>query len=106
MKADFRPALRIILWSVAALLGASVLWAGYLALRYSPEYMIRDNFRNLGTVYDYKFFPERKLTASPSPFSFWRDNSKELQVQDAFTSGLELGSLDAFLEDTGTQAFL
>jgi CubicO group peptidase (beta-lactamase class C family) len=78
----------------------------YLSLRYSPEYMNRELFHELDNVYSYRFFPERKLTASPDPFSFAADPSQEQLVREAFQSGAKVNDLDALLEKTDTQAFL
>ena len=41
---------RAVLLGVLALLGLLLLFTGYLSLRYSPEYMVRDLFTNLGTL--------------------------------------------------------
>jgi CubicO group peptidase (beta-lactamase class C family) len=79
---------------------------GYFSLRYSPEYVYRELFMNLGTVYDYRVLPERKLTASPNPFQFAADPSQEARVVSAFQSNPDIGNLDSFLTDTRTQAFL
>jgi hypothetical protein len=62
---------------------------------------------NLGTPYDFRILPEqKKLTASPDPFRFNMDATREAQVQSAFQSNPEIMNPDSFLADTGTQAFL
>jgi CubicO group peptidase (beta-lactamase class C family) len=78
----------------------------FLSLRYSPEYMVREYFMDMGDTDDYLTLPSRKLTTSPNPFQFGVDTSKETLVQEAFQSGAKIEDLDAFLEDTGTWAFL
>lgn len=78
----------------------------YLSLRYSPEYMKRELFHELDNVYSYRYYPERKLSASPETFTFESDTSQEPLVEEAFQSGPAIDDLDAFLENTGTQAFL
>jgi hypothetical protein len=105
MKISYRLVLRIACgesWD-SSLAG---VWMAYLSLRYSPEYMLRENFRDLGTVYDYRFFPERKLSTSPDPFTFKTDSSQEAKVQEAFSSVNDSMELDSFLGSTRTQAFL
>ncbi len=97
--------LRVLAIAVLALVLLAVAWAAYLSLRYSPEYMSRELFRDLGNVYDYRFFPQRKLTASSEPFHF-KEAPQEAAVQQAFESGVGSGKLDAFLDGSGTHAFL
>jgi CubicO group peptidase (beta-lactamase class C family) len=107
MNKTFRLILRIVLWGILVFVVLFGSLYGYLSLRYSPEYVNRELFTNLGTVYDYRVLPERKLSASPAPFRFATDTSKETLVQDTFQTNPGLGNnLDTFLEDTGTQAFL
>jgi CubicO group peptidase (beta-lactamase class C family) len=106
MKKTSKLVLRMILWGALILLGLFIILNASIALRYSPEYVYRELFMNLGSVYDYRVLPERKLTASPDPFQFAVDTSRETQVQDAFRSNPGGKELDAFLADTGTQAFL
>ncbi len=105
MKINPKLILRVLGLSVLAVVMLLGSWMAYLSLRYSPEYMSRELFHDLGNVYDYRFFPERKLTASSQPFHFKAD-LQEAAVQQAFESGLEYGKLDVFLDGTGTQAFL
>jgi CubicO group peptidase (beta-lactamase class C family) len=97
---------KALLVVVAVLAGFTVFIMAYLSLRYSPEYMNRELFHNLDHVYAYRYFPERKLTASPNSFSFAVDTSQEQLVQEAFQSGPKISDLDAFLDRTDTQAFL
>jgi CubicO group peptidase (beta-lactamase class C family) len=107
MKKAAKLILRIILWSALVFIGLFILLYGYLSLRYSPGYVYRELFQNVGTVYDYRLLPERKLTASPAPFRFTEDVSKEKLVQETFQSNPDIeNNLDAFLAGTGTQAFL
>lgn len=106
MNIKFKSILRFALWGALIILGVYVLLFGYIALRYSPEYVVRELFMNLGTVYDYRILPERKLTASPDPFRFTADQSRESAVQAAFQTNPGIDNLDAFLADTDTQAFL
>jgi CubicO group peptidase (beta-lactamase class C family) len=87
-------------------LGVFVLLYGYISLRYSFDYVYRELFMNLGTVYDYRVLPERKLDASPDPFLFNTDTSRDVLVQETFEINPDIPDLDAFLEETGTQAFL
>ncbi len=105
MKINPKLILRVLGLGVLAVVMLLGSWMAYLSLRYSPEYMSRELFHDLGNVYDYRFFPERKLTASRQPFHF-KEDLQETVVQQAFESGLEYGKLDTFLDGTGTQAFL
>jgi CubicO group peptidase (beta-lactamase class C family) len=106
MKKNLWRVLRIALWGALALLGVFVILYGYTAVRYSPEYVYRELFMDLGTVYDYRVLPERKLVASPNPFQFAVDASREAQVQQAFESNPAVKDLNTFLAGTATQAFL
>ena len=106
MKKNLWRVLRIALWGTLTLLGLFVILHVYIASRYSPEYVYRELFMNLGNVYDYRVLPERKLVASPNPFRFAVDTSREAQVQQAFQSSPGVNDLDAILAGTGTQAFL
>lgn len=106
MKKTSTLVLRIILWGALILLGLFIILNVSIALRYSPQYVYREIFMNMGNVYDYRILPERTLTASPIPFSFAENKSMETQVKAAFQSNSEIKDLDTFLADTGTQAFL
>jgi CubicO group peptidase (beta-lactamase class C family) len=106
MKKTSTLVLRIILWGALILLGLFIILNVSIALRYSPQYVYREIFMNMGNVYDYRILPERTLTASPIPFSFTENKSMETQVKAAFQSNSEIKDLDTFLADTGTQAFL
>lgn len=98
--------LRTTLWVALILLGVFVLLYGYICLRYSPGYVYRELFLNLGTAYDFRILPERLLTANPNPFKFATDSSLETIVQTTFQTNPEIKNLDTFLADTGTLAFL
>ena len=65
MKKKIFLVLRILLWGALALLGLFVIQIAFLSLRYSPGYMVNEVFRDMGTPYDFRFLPERKLAASP-----------------------------------------
>jgi CubicO group peptidase (beta-lactamase class C family) len=104
-KTSLKLVLRILLFGALTLLVLFAAWAAFLSFRYSPEYMRRELFQDLGNVYDYRFFPQRKLTASNAPFHF-KEDLQEAAVQQAFESATEYGDLDAFLDGSGTQAFL
>ncbi len=106
MNKKIKLALRIFLWSALIVVGLFVIINGFIALRYSLGYAYRELFMDLGTPYDYRILPERKLAASPNPFKFAVDNSKESLVQQTFQSNPTIQNLDLFLADTGTQAFL
>jgi hypothetical protein len=77
---------KVLLVVAAVVLGLLLFEMAYLSLRYSPEYMNREIFHNLNTVYDYRFFPERKLAASPNPFSFVADASPGLVTRNRYSA--------------------
>lgn len=106
MKHISKSILKITLWG--ALIVAMLFLANmaFLSLRYSPEYMVRALFMDLGDTDDYLTLPSRELTASPNPFQFGVDTSKEKLIQETFQTGAKIKDLDAFLEGTGTWAFL
>ena len=104
-KKSLKLFLRVLSLGVLVVALLAIGWAGYLSLRYSPEYMSRELFHDLGNVYDYRFFPERKLMASSQPFHF-KEDLQDAAVQQAFESGTAYGKLEAFLESSGTQSFL
>lgn len=106
MNNTLKRLLRYGLWGALIFLGLFVLLYGYISLRYSPGYMVNEIFRDLGTPYDYRVLPERKLTASSDPFMFTVDDTREARVQQAFQTNPAITDLDTFLADTGTQAFL
>ena len=86
--------LRVLVIGVPVLILLGTIWPVYLSLRYSPEYMSRELFHDLGNVYDYRFFPERRLIASSEPFHF-KEAPQEAVVQQAFESATEYGKLDS-----------
>ncbi len=106
MSKNLKLTLRIFLATVLVLSGLFIFMIGFMSLRYSPGYMVREIFGHMGTAYDYRTLPARGLTASPNPFTFAVDSTKEGQVQATFQSNPKIKSLDAFLADSGTQAFL
>ncbi len=106
MNQKLKLILRYALFGALALIGLFVIINGFIALRYSPEYAYRELFMDLGTPYDYRILPERKLAASSNPFMFAVDNSKESLVQRTFQSNPKIQNLDSLLAGTGTQAFL
>lgn len=106
MKSAFKPILRIVLWSALIVLGLFLAKMAFLSLRYSPVYMVRELFMDLGDTDDYLTLPSRELRASPIPFQFGTDTSKERLIEKSFQSGANIPDLDAFLEETGSWAFL
>jgi CubicO group peptidase (beta-lactamase class C family) len=106
MKRTLKVAVWIVLGAILGVLVFFLGWMAYLSLRFSPEYMKREMFQHLGTVYDYRVLPEKKLSASPSPFRFSEDPSQEALVEGAFEANPMIPDLESFLEATNTQAFL
>ena len=106
MKKNLKLGLRILLYGVLTIVGLFLVLAVFLSLRYSPVYMYRELLTKGASPYDFRFLPERLLTASPHPYLFAVDPSKEILVQEAFQSNPTIKDLDSFLASTGTQAFL
>ncbi len=98
--------LRILLWGLGLFLVFAAAIALYLSLRYSPTYLVREWFSDMGSSDDYLTLPNRPLTASPQPFEFKSNPAAEAQVRAAFQEDPEVPDLEAFLADTGSQAFL
>jgi CubicO group peptidase (beta-lactamase class C family) len=74
-------------------------------LIYPRQYVVRVLAWRDSDVRDYQKFPERLLKKSPSPFYFARDLDEE-RVRTLFESNPQIDNLDAFLAETGTQAFI
>jgi CubicO group peptidase (beta-lactamase class C family) len=106
MNKTLKLVLRTTLWGALVLLGLFVILYVIIAVRYSPKYVYRELFMNLGGAYDFRILPERKLTASPDPFRFTVEPSKSTLVQETFQSDPRVKNLDDFLASTGSQAFL
>lgn len=106
MKNTFKLVLRIIVWGTITVVVLFLAKMAFLSLRYSTGYMVREYFMDLGNADDYLTLPARELTASPDPFQFAVDTSKEMLVQETFESGAGIENIDAFLADTGTWAFM
>jgi CubicO group peptidase (beta-lactamase class C family) len=106
MNKAIKKFLQYILWGALALVGLIVILYAIIAIRYSPEYVYRELFMNLGGPYDFRILPSRTLTASPAPFHFQEDASKAGLVRETFQSDSRIQDLETFLQGTGTQAFL
>jgi len=106
MNKKLKLIIRITLWCGLGIFGVFLIVNAVIALRYSPEYAYRELFTDLGGVYDYRILPERKLTPAANPFQFNVDVSQEARVRAAFQADRRVPDMDAFLADTGTQAFL
>ncbi len=98
--------LKILLGLVLLGLALFLILIAYLSFRYSPVYMYREIFLDLGDPNDYLYFPERKLTASLDPFEFKVDGAQEKVVRETFQSDPGIQNLEAFLDKSGSQAFL
>ena len=106
MKNTFRLILKIVLWSALTIVVLYLTKMAFISLRYSTGYMVREYFMDLGNADDYLTLPARALTASPLPFQFAVDISKEALVQETFQTGAGMEDLDGFLERTGTWSFM
>lgn len=106
MNKTLKRVIRTTLLGALIVLGLFIIIQVSIAVRYSPAYVSRELFMDLGSPYDYQILPERKLTASSNPFLFATEPSKQTLVQETFQSNPKISNLDAFLSDTDTQAFL
>lgn len=106
MKNNFKLILKIVLWSALTIVVLYLAKMAFISLRYSAGYMVREYFMDLGNADDYLTLPARGLTASPHPFQFAVDTSKDPMIQQAFQSGAGIDDLDGFLENTGTWSFM
>lgn len=97
---------RITRWILGTVAGLVAVWLIGAAIVYPPGYVWRVLTHGKSEVADYlDFFPLRPLTASPTPFTFAAAPDDE-RVQAAFEPAFGVEDLDAFLTETGTQAFL
>lgn len=106
MYKTLKLVIRYTLLGALIVLGLFIIIEVSIAVRYSPAYVYRELFMDLGSPYDYQILPERKLTASSNPFLFVAEPSKQTLVQETFQLNPKISNLDAFLSDTDTQAFL
>lgn len=96
---------RIFLWGLGMVIAVLVLYPLISCLVYPPEYVFRALTWGLESVDDYLKLPSRTLNASENIFYFDQD-LHEARVRSQFESDPEIDDLDAFLTNTGTQAFL
>ena len=87
------------------ILAAIVLILLWAFVSYPSEYVLRGLRWGDVDVYDYQKFPARHMAASANPFRFVSEPA-EIRVQELFERDPTLDDLDAFLEGTGTQAFI
>ena len=106
-----RKVSKILLWSLAALLGLIGLTLLVLALIYPPEYIYRVLVWQESDYGDYIHnFPQRSLKAASSPFIF-EMAADEDGVSRVFESVIGVDDFgvkdfDTFLEGSGAQAFI
>ena len=73
----------------------------------TPTLVFREIAWRDSDVFDYKRFPFKKLEASSSPFYFQNGSPESaIETLSLLQSSLQCDDLDAFLESTGTQAFI
>jgi CubicO group peptidase (beta-lactamase class C family) len=97
-----------------AIVGALVLLAAaafaVLSVIYSPTYMTRWMLWQDADVFDYSRFPAREMSAASEPYTFERPSDPAAaaeRVREALEASTSVaGEADAFLEETGTQAFI
>ena len=93
------------LWIIGILAGFVLLVVIIFSLIYSPEYVLRVVRWGDSDVYDYQKFPERGMAASDKPF-FFEEGQNEALVQAHFESHPLVDDLEAFMEETRTQALI
>jgi CubicO group peptidase (beta-lactamase class C family) len=105
MMKKFKKIGKIVLWVVGSLAAILAVFLLAMCVLYSPEFVRRCLFSGAETVYDYQIFPERKLEASPNPYTY-KSDFDETGVKSAFEANPNVGNLDELLVSTGTQAFI
>ena len=101
---------RIALWAVGGLVMLAGIGFVVLSLIYSPTYMYRLVVWQDADVGDYARFPDRAVPPAGRPFQFATPSDPEAAAA-AVTAALEASPLvgadaEAFLEESGTQAFI
>jgi CubicO group peptidase (beta-lactamase class C family) len=96
---------RIFVWGLGMVIAVLVLYPLISCLVYPPEYVFRALTWGLESVDDYLKLPSRTLNASENIFYFDQD-LQVARVRSQFEADPEIDDLDAFLTNTGTQAFL
>jgi CubicO group peptidase (beta-lactamase class C family) len=94
---------RVLVWAAVVL----ITWIGLAAIIYSPEYVGRVLRSRESSVEDYLFtFPLRTMTAADEPFMFGASTDAEPRVRALLEVALGTIDLDAFLDETDTQALI
>jgi CubicO group peptidase (beta-lactamase class C family) len=96
---------KVVLWAGVSLLGVFGLYFLAMYLLFPPEFFHRCLFSGSETAYDYNIFPGRSLTASAQPYRY-KVNLDEARVKAVMESNPNIGNLETFLADSGTQAFI
>ena len=101
---------RIAIWAVAGLVMLAGVGFIALSLIYSPTYIYRLVVWQDADVGDYARFPDRVVPVASRPFQFSAPSDPEAAAASV-TAALEASPVvgndaEAFLEETGTQAFI
>ncbi len=95
---------KITAWVLVGLAGLIALALIAALLTYPPQYVYRVFAWRDSDVFDWQKFPEHRLEAAPSTFSF--DSSPDDRVATQFERLAGVDNWDAFLEKNQTQAFI
>ena len=105
-----RRVARIALAVILALVLVFAIALAAFAVIYSPTYMFRWLAWQDADVGDHARFPSRPVASAPEPYAFESADDPEASAQmvrDALEQSSSVGAdADAFLEETGTQAFI
>jgi len=105
MKNSVKKVVIVLLGIFGAIIVLAVFVLGAYSIKYSPAYVIRALRWLDADVYDYQKFPERSMKTGDDPFYF------DLALDESRVEALSeehplVDDLDAFLEETRTQAFI
>ena len=104
-----RNVFKVIISSVAVILGLCIVLIAVSALMYSPTYMYRIITNMDSSITDYKIFPERVIAKEGQTYSYdhaLNDALSELQVTYATNGNTEVQSLSDFIKKTDTTSFI
>jgi CubicO group peptidase (beta-lactamase class C family) len=105
-KRSLARVVRILGWTLGALVGLIAVWLIGASIVYSPRYVWRVLVLGESDQGDYlEHFATSPLHASPTPFVF-ESAPEEERVRAAFGPAFGVDDLDSFLSDADTQAFI
>ena len=104
-----RKAFKVIISSVAVVLGLFIVLIAVSAILYSPTYMYRVLANGDSKITDYKIFPERVIAKEGQTYTYQYaldDTLPDLQISYASDGKVKVQSLSDFIESTDTTSFI